>query len=100
MVAQLIVTREKSTFAMARKTKLFIDGEKVGTVGNGQEVVLEAPAGSHQLEAKVDWMKAVPITVNLDDASPTRVSLVLPGAFAGLFRSFWKPGSAMTFHGA
>ncbi len=42
----------------ARDYKIYIDGQKVGTIANGELKQFETTAGEHTVVAKIDWCKS------------------------------------------
>lgn len=38
-----------------RKFSVFIDGKKVGTIGNGKEEFYDVPSGQHSVKIRVGW---------------------------------------------
>jgi|SRR6056297_2531647 len=64
-MAKLIVKRKKEWNNRARKYKLFIDGEKVDYIGNGEIKEFELEPGKHSVIAKMDWMSSPEFDVEL-----------------------------------
>ena len=71
-MAKLIVKRKKEWNNRARKFKLYIDGEKVDHIGNGEIKEFELKPGKHTVIAKMDWMSSPEFEVDLSgDKSKT-----------------------------
>jgi hypothetical protein len=64
-MAKLVVKRKKEWNNRARKYKLFIDGEKVDPIGNGEIKEFELEPGKHTVIAKMDWMSSPEFKVML-----------------------------------
>jgi len=71
-MAKLIVKRKKEWNNRARKFKLYIDGEKVDHIGNGEIKEFELKPGKHTVIAKMDWMSSPEFELDLSgDKSKT-----------------------------
>jgi hypothetical protein len=53
----LKIIRPKGYYGMIRKLGIFVDGQKVGDVGNGNELMIDVPDGAVSLEGRMDWGK-------------------------------------------
>ena len=42
-----------------RDYRLFVDGQKIGSISDGQEMEFNVSSGKHLLVAKIDWYKQV-----------------------------------------
>jgi hypothetical protein len=58
---KLTIMRAHGYYGMIRKLGLFIDGQKVGDVGNGSETRIDVPDSAVSLEGRMDWGKTAPI---------------------------------------
>jgi hypothetical protein len=54
---KLKVIRMSGYYGMIRKLGIYIDGQKVGDVGNGSETMIDVPDGGVSLEGRMDWGK-------------------------------------------
>jgi hypothetical protein len=52
---KLHIERVDALVDWLRAYKILLDGEVVGQIRNGREVVLEVPPGRHELSLKIDW---------------------------------------------
>jgi hypothetical protein len=50
-----------------REYRLFIDGQKVGTIGNSQTKDFEISAGRHSIIAKIDWCSSKELSFEIND---------------------------------
>lgn len=62
---KLTVKRTDQSVNKARKIQLYLDGQKVYDMANGESKTFDIPEGSHQIYAKIDWCKTPPLTLNL-----------------------------------
>jgi hypothetical protein len=46
-----------------RRYKIFIDGAQVGTIARDAVLDLEVPSGPHTIEARIDWGRSQPLTI-------------------------------------
>ena len=54
-MAKLIITRSSEYINRVRGIRIFINGNEMGKISNGQTRETELPAGNYSLKAKVDW---------------------------------------------
>jgi len=54
-MATIKIKRTNDYVNMLRDYHLFIDGQKIGTIGNDQIKEFDIPIGQHSLIAKIDW---------------------------------------------
>jgi len=50
-----------------RDYKIFIDGQQVGTIANGESKDFPTTVGQHIVTAKLDWCSSPNISVNIND---------------------------------
>ncbi|MCC7400547.1 MAG: hypothetical protein IT214_03590 [Chitinophagaceae bacterium] len=50
-----------------RDYKIFIDGQQVGTIANGETKDFPTTEGQHTVTAKIDWCSSPDISVNVND---------------------------------
>lgn len=50
-----------------RDYKIYIDGQQVGTIGNGETKNFTTTEGQHTVTAKIDWCSSPTISVNVND---------------------------------
>jgi hypothetical protein len=61
-MAKVKVQRTREFMNLFRNYTIFIDGQKVGTIGNGQLIQWETSPGQHKISAKIDWCSSQEIT--------------------------------------
>ena len=64
-MAKLIIKRKKEWNNQARKFKVFINGEVVDRIGNGEIKEIELEQGKYKVIAKMDWMSSPDFEVEL-----------------------------------
>jgi hypothetical protein len=74
-MAKLFIKRKKEWNNRARKFKLYIDGEKVDNIGNGEIKEFELKPGKHTVIAKIDWMSSPEFKVDLSDDKSKTIEL-------------------------
>lgn len=66
-MGKLILSRKKEWQNKAKSFKVYIDGEKIGNISNGEIQEIEIEQGKHQLQLKVDWCSSPEIEVDISD---------------------------------
>ena len=54
-MAKLVVTRSSEWMNMGRSLRLYMDGQKLGTISNGDTKQFDLADGTHVFKAKIDW---------------------------------------------
>ncbi|MGZ3852374.1 MAG: hypothetical protein ACXVLT_08150 [Flavisolibacter sp.] len=54
-MGKIIVSRQQEWNNRLRQFAIYLDGQKLGTVANGEVKSFDIPDGIHSLKAKVDW---------------------------------------------
>ena len=54
-MAKLIIKRSSEWNNMMRNFGIYVDGEKIGTVENGETTEYDLVPGKHKLISKIDW---------------------------------------------
>jgi hypothetical protein len=52
---------------LMRDYRLFIDGQKIGSIGNAQTKDFEIPPGRHSVIAKIDWCSSPELSIEIND---------------------------------
>jgi hypothetical protein len=80
-----------STYADSiRSYKILLNGKVAGSIGNGGVLEIAAPAGAITIEAKIDWARSRPLTIN---AAPHQTIEIEVSNHWGALLSLW----AITF---
>ena len=54
-MGKIIISRNQEWNNRFRQFAIILDGQKLGTVANGEVKSFEIPDGNHSLKAKIDW---------------------------------------------
>jgi hypothetical protein len=72
--ARIILRRDEDGVAERfRSYRIFLDGERVGSIKRGETIVLEVSAGHHSLQAAIDWGRSPPVDLDLDPGQELEV---------------------------
>ena len=66
-----------------RSINLYLDGEKIGAIGNGKTREFTLEPGEHRLEARIDWCGSQPLQINATGSGELKVEV------AGFTYSKW-----------
>lgn len=58
-----------------RKIEIYLDGQKKGSIGNGESKEFDIEPGEHRVEAKIDWCSSLPVSVVLDESEEQELLL-------------------------
>ncbi|WP_430614268.1 hypothetical protein [Flavobacterium sp. JP2137] len=68
-MAVIRIVRSSEGVNRLRNYRVFIDGQKVGTVANGETKEFVATAAKHSIQTKIDWCSSPIIYIDGDDSS-------------------------------
>ena len=74
-MATLIIKRTSEWNNRMRDIRIYLDGERIGFIGNGQTKEFDVEAGIHSLHTKIDWCGSETITIELSDDESKEVEL-------------------------
>ena len=66
-MATIKIRRTNDYINFLRDYRLFIDGQKIGTIGNGQTKDFEITVGRHSVIAKIDWCSSQKLSFDIND---------------------------------
>ena len=66
-MAKISIERSNAYINRFRDIHIFIDGEKVGSLANGESADYTTTAGQHEVVAKIDWCRSPKISVDLSE---------------------------------
>jgi hypothetical protein len=66
-MSKITITRTSEWANRMRQISLYMDGEKIGTIGNGETRVFDVGPGIHKLTAKIDWCTSRDIPFTMDE---------------------------------
>jgi hypothetical protein len=90
-MATLRITRRSEYTNRLRGIQLYVDGKKMATIGNGETLDLELPAGDHILQAKIDWCSspALPIKLEAYDTVSYQLESFAKTSSLGIFAAIY-----------
>ena len=65
--SKIIIKRDKQYADSIRNYKIFLDGEKIYTISNGEEKEFQIGPGKHSIQLKIDWCKSNQIEFEIKD---------------------------------
>lgn len=66
-MATINIQRTSEYNNRARDFIIYIDGQKAGTIANGETKEFTVPPGQHKVHAKIDWCSSRELSVNCDE---------------------------------
>lgn len=66
-MGKIIITRDSGFTDRVRKYKVNINGENIGTIGNGETKEFKIEQGNYELFLKIDWCRSNKIIFENDD---------------------------------
>tara|TARA_B110000967_G_C18373659_1_gene311782 strand:+ start:73 stop:510 length:438 start_codon:yes stop_codon:yes gene_type:complete len=67
-MTKIIIKRNSEWNNKARLIGIYIDGEKVGTINDGETQEYEVGNGKHEIFAKIDWCRSPKIELNIEES--------------------------------
>jgi hypothetical protein len=74
-MAKIIIERNSEWNNKARKIGIYIDGEKVETINDGETLEFEVTTGTHELLAKIDWCGSKTLSMELSENEEKTIKL-------------------------
>jgi hypothetical protein len=74
-MAKLIIKRTSEWNNRMRDIEIYLDGEKISVIGNGQIKEFEVEPGEHTLRSKIDWCGSETLKMNISDNESKRIEL-------------------------
>jgi hypothetical protein len=65
IMPKILISRSKEYTNRFRQATIYLDGEKIGSIGNGDTKSFDVPDGKHSLYAKIDWGSSRPLDFSL-----------------------------------
>jgi hypothetical protein len=65
MSSRIILTRVVDYFAMWRKYRVFVDGQKVGTILYRKTEYLSVRPGRHRVQVRIDWWRSNLVSIDI-----------------------------------
>jgi hypothetical protein len=70
----IVARRPDDRFGSLRRLVVYVDKSKVAKLRRGEEFALEAEAGEHRIQVRMDWAGSLPVWVRVANDHATRVS--------------------------
>ena len=64
--SRIVLTRSSEWMNRARRLRVYINGEKAGTIGNANTEEFKVQPGQHSVSCKVDWCSSRDFEVHLE----------------------------------
>ena len=74
-MATIQLKRNKEFQSSLRDYLVFIDNEKIGTIGNNETKEFTVPSGQHQMVVKIDWCSSPIFNVDLADGETQNIQV-------------------------
>lgn len=65
-MARIVIVRSNEYMNRFRGFDLYLNGQKLGDIFNGEKEEFEIPEGDHELVAKIDWCSSPVINFNIN----------------------------------
>jgi hypothetical protein len=89
-MATIKIQRKHEFINLFRDYRLFVDGQKIGSISDGQEKEFNVTSGKHLLVAKIDWCSSKTISFEINDNGTK--SFTLSGFKNKLIRDLFRYG--------
>ena len=66
-MATIRIKRMNEYSNLMRDYKIFIDGQQVGTIANGETKSFSTTAGQHTVTTKIDWCSSPDVTIDVEE---------------------------------
>jgi hypothetical protein len=83
-VALVEVSRRPSSFSVFRNLKVEVDGSLILKVPRATTATVHVEPGRHEIVARMDWERSLPLEVTCTDEEPTRLEVVTVAPFKAL----------------
>jgi hypothetical protein len=91
MAGRILIERPRGVWRdIARQYKISVDGEPVGKIGRGSQFAVDVAAGSHRVQARIDWTGSREINVDVTDGSDIHVTVEPAGNSLQFYQAFTK----------
>ena len=66
-MAKLIISRRKEWQNRGRQFKIFVDGENIDLIKNGEIKELDLKSGNHKVKFKIDWCESQEVEIEIPE---------------------------------
>ena len=84
-MARLILKRPSKWIDLARSYKVYVDGQKIGELYDGETKEFEMTPGQHTIKAKIDFLSSKPVHFEVKNDDETKQMLVKNNTSLWLF---------------
>ncbi|SCG51682.1 hypothetical protein GA0070623_1953 [Micromonospora rifamycinica] len=91
----VIFVRGIDTIGAGRKFRIYVDGQLAAKLGNSDRISIEIGAGSHVVQARLDWLRSPPLTLELTTGDVVTVETTARGRATSFTGTFLRPRSAI-----
>ena len=89
------LTRDSDVGAVFRRMTFYVDGVPVARLRPGQTALIDLAAGTHMVEARMDWLRSAPRRLDLEAESSVALTGALTDHSATFTSFFVHPRSAI-----
>ncbi|MTG98510.1 MULTISPECIES: hypothetical protein [Myroides] len=90
-MAKIVLKRKKAIVDRHRNYIIFLDGEKLCSISNGEEVTFDVAPGKHILSGKIDWNSSNAIVFEIKDEHTILFTIRGCNPLLALYYTFAKP---------
>ena len=83
-MATMKITRRSEYINMVRDFRIYLNGQKLGTISSGETVEYDIPDGTHNLCSKIDWCGSQNFQITLKDTE-TKCLTISGAKYGNLF---------------
>ena len=83
-MATLKITRRREFINLVRNFRIYLNGQKLGTISSGETVEYDIPDGTHDLCSKIDWCGSQNFQITLKDTE-TKCLTISGAKYGNLF---------------
>jgi len=89
MTGRILIVRPRGIWRdIARQYSIKVDAEPVGRISRGSQLAVDVPAGSHRVQARIDWTGSPAIDVEVLEGSEVRLTVEPAGNSLQLYQVF------------
>lgn len=90
-MSQINIRRNNSIIERYRNFTMYLDGEKLVSIKNGETLAMNIPPGKHILIAKIDWNTSNCVIFTLEEGDCIQFVVRTHGMLKSFYYAFAKP---------
>ncbi|MDR0228054.1 MAG: hypothetical protein LBI72_03205 [Flavobacteriaceae bacterium] len=90
-MSRVIIRRRKSFIERFRNFNIYLDGDKVMSVKNGEQVTLNISPGKHLIIVKIDWNTSNSIIFDIKEGQTIQYKVFVDGFFKAFYHAIARP---------